>query len=166
MILVLLTGLFLVGVTVMLHAATMFWWTVHVRRTFPGPLGPPGSWATIRLLARTATALTLLLFSEAVLWALLFVALSDDTGIRTFQDALYFSLATFSTVGYGDVTIAGPWRLLAGIEAMNGVLLLGWSTATFYSIVNFIWNREAGPKNRPAEPAAPTSPGPPPGGEH
>jgi len=35
-------------------------------------------------------------------------------------------------LGYGDITLSEPWRLLAGIEAMSGTLLTGWSTALFF----------------------------------
>jgi hypothetical protein len=55
--------------------------------------------------------------------------------IRSFEDALYFSTATYSTIGYGDLTLSKSWRVLGAIEGANGVILLGWSTAFFISIV-------------------------------
>ena len=55
--------------------------------------------------------------------------------IRSFEDALYFSTATHSTVGYGDLTLSRSWRVLGAIEGANGVILPGWSTAFFISIV-------------------------------
>jgi len=55
--------------------------------------------------------------------------------IRSFEDALYFSTATYSTIGYGDVALSKSWRVLGAIEGANGVILLGWSTAFFISIV-------------------------------
>jgi hypothetical protein len=55
--------------------------------------------------------------------------------IRTFEDALYFSTATYSTIGYGDLVLSRSWRVLGAIEGANGVILLGWSTAFFISIV-------------------------------
>jgi voltage-gated potassium channel len=55
--------------------------------------------------------------------------------IRSFEDALYFSTATYATIGYGDLTLAKGWRVLGAIEGANGVILLGWSTAFFISIV-------------------------------
>jgi hypothetical protein len=46
------------------------------------------------------------------------------TPIGTFEEALYFLIVTFTTVGYGDITLgAEEWRLLSGTEALNGVLL-------------------------------------------
>jgi voltage-gated potassium channel len=52
------------------------------------------------------------------------------------EEALYFSTTTYTTVGYGDVTLPRAWRVLGSIEAANGVILLGWSTAFFVSVVN------------------------------
>ena len=54
---------------------------------------------------------------------------------RTFEQALYFSTTTFSSLGLGDVVLSPRWRLLSAIEGANGVILLGWSTAFFVSVV-------------------------------
>ena len=58
--------------------------------------------------------------------------------IRSFEDALYLSTATYATIGYGDLTLSKSWRVLGAIEGANGVILLGWSTAFFISIVGRI----------------------------
>jgi hypothetical protein len=58
--------------------------------------------------------------------------------IRSFEDALYFSTATYATIGYGDLTLSKSWRVLGAIEGANGIILLGWSTAFFISIVGRI----------------------------
>lgn len=56
--------------------------------------------------------------------------------IETFEEALYFSTSTFTTVGYGDIVLGPGWRVLAGIESANGFLLLGWSTAFLLQVVS------------------------------
>lgn len=43
--------------------------------------------------------------------------------IESFEEALYFSTSTFTTVGYGDIVLEPGWRVLAGIESANGFLL-------------------------------------------
>jgi hypothetical protein len=53
--------------------------------------------------------------------------------------ALYFSAETFSSLGYGDVLPTGPLRLLAGIEALNGLLLMGWSASYTYLAMERYW---------------------------
>lgn len=52
-----------------------------------------------------------------------------------FEDALYFSTSTYATIGYGDLVLSPAWRIVGAIEGVNGIILLGWSTAFFVSIV-------------------------------
>ena len=56
--------------------------------------------------------------------------------VRDFETALYFSTVTFTTLGYGDVVLEGNWRLFGAIEAGNGLILFGWSTAFLLSITS------------------------------
>lgn len=64
---------------------------------------------------------------QAGLWALLFMVLDE---FQTFEVAFYFSLVNFATLGYGDIVMSDQWRLLGPIQAINGVLMIGVSTAT------------------------------------
>jgi voltage-gated potassium channel len=57
-------------------------------------------------------------------------------GIPHFVTALYFSTASYTTVGYGDVLPLGSWCLVGALESLTGVLLLGWSAAFFFSVVS------------------------------
>jgi hypothetical protein len=69
--------------------------------------------------------------AEIWVWAAAYVltgALSD------FDTALYFSSATYSTLGYGDVVLSPEWRLFGSVEGLNGLLLIGWSTAYLVSM--------------------------------
>ncbi|MEI7931558.1 MAG: ion channel [Alphaproteobacteria bacterium] len=52
-----------------------------------------------------------------------------------FESALYFSTVTYATIGYGDLTLTRPWRILGAIEGADGILLMEWSTAFFVSVV-------------------------------
>jgi ion channel len=55
-----------------------------------------------------------------------------------FETALYFSMVSFTTVGYGDVLLPSRWRLLGVLEAFSGVLLCGISTAFMFAVVNAV----------------------------
>ena len=56
--------------------------------------------------------------------------------VRDFESALYFSTVTFTTLGYGDIVLDGKWRLFGAIEAGNGLILFGWSTAFLLSVMS------------------------------
>lgn len=123
-------GAALLSATVVLHAVGTSWWVGKLR--------------ALRDQARPASALTVLLRTALVLfglhllqvaaWAATFRLLPIDE-IRSMEESIYFSLVTFTTLGYGDITIASHWRLMAGIEALNGIVLLGWSTALSFAVV-------------------------------
>lgn len=59
-------------------------------------------------------------------WAVALDALGAFHGI---EEALYFSLVAFTTLGLGDIVPAPQWRILAGMEAANGLLNFGLLTA-------------------------------------
>lgn len=63
---------------------------------------------------------------ESAIWAISYLAID---ALQHFEEALYFSIVTFTTLGYGDITISDSWRLLASFEAANGIIMFGWSTA-------------------------------------
>ncbi len=81
-----------------------------------------------RTLVMTATVLGILfiLTVEVWVWALAYCAIGVTVN---FSDALYLSTAMFSTVGYAGISVPADWRLLSALEAINGFLLIGWSTA-------------------------------------
>ena len=70
---------------------------------------------------------------EIWLYAVVFLALG---ALPDFEQALYFSTSTFSSVGYGDLVLSPNWRVFGAIEAPNGLILIAWSTAFLISLMN------------------------------
>lgn len=68
---------------------------------------------------------------EVWLYAALFLLI---VAIPTLE-AVYFSTITYASIGFGDAEMARSWRLVGAIEGINGVLLLGWSTTFFVTVV-------------------------------
>ena len=56
-----------------------------------------------------------------------------------FETSLYFSMVSFTTIGYGDVLLPQRWRLLGVIEGFSGVLLCGISTAFIFAVINVMF---------------------------
>jgi len=52
------------------------------------------------------------------------------------ESACYFSGVTYTTVGYGDLLLPKPWRMLAPLEALTGILMCGLSTGLFFALVS------------------------------
>jgi len=69
---------------------------------------------------------------EAAMWAATYV---HQGALATFDEALYFSIVTFTTLGFGDITLNSDWRLLGSFEAANGIILFGWSTALVFAFI-------------------------------
>ena len=69
---------------------------------------------------------------EVFLWAFIYLLFN---AIDSMEKALYFSMVTFTTLGYGDVLLDEHWRLLGSFEAANGIIIFGWSTAIMIAIV-------------------------------
>ena len=57
-------------------------------------------------------------------------------------DYLYFSFAAFTTVGFGDIVPLGPLRLLAGMEALTGFVLITWTASYLYIEMSRTWGVE------------------------
>ncbi len=92
----------------------------------------------LHLLSAAAVFLMVLHFIEISIWAFVFMLIPDIQELATFEEAIYFSLITYTTVGYGDITLKSDWRIMSGFLAMNGIMLFGWSTAMIYAVVQRI----------------------------
>lgn len=74
------------------------------------------------------------------LWAIVYYWL-EIKELVNLEDAVYFSTVTFTTLGFGDIVLQDHWRVLSGIEAANGIVMLGWSTALIFEIMTMLYPR-------------------------
>jgi voltage-gated potassium channel Kch len=93
-------------------------------------------WARTTVLSTLVVAMLLAALIEASLWAATYLVVGALSGV---ERALYFSTVTYTTLGYGDVVIEEQWRLLAAIEAANGIIMFGWTTALIVAAVTHIY---------------------------
>lgn len=57
------------------------------------------------------------------------------------MDCVYFSFTTFTTLGFGDIEPHGPIRLLVGLEALTGLLLITWTASFLYYEMQRYWDK-------------------------
>jgi hypothetical protein len=89
------------------------------------------------LLVSTATLALIGIHSlEALIWAVVYFWGGEFESI---QRALYFSIVTSTTLGFGDITLSPNRQLLSSFEAMGGLILFSLSTAFFLAIMRYIF---------------------------
>jgi hypothetical protein len=69
---------------------------------------------------------------EIALWAAVFVICGE---FHDFGTAYYHSAVNYTTLGYGDLIMSPTWRLLGPLEAANGILMFGVSTAMIFTVI-------------------------------
>lgn len=89
------------------------------------------------LLTTVAAWMIVLHILEITAWALVYAL---DHALPDFALSVYFSAVTYTTTGYGDVVLAGEWRLVGAVEALTGILMCGWSTGFFFAVVNRMYH--------------------------
>jgi hypothetical protein len=92
----------------------------------------PYSFAGVVLTMTVVLGLFALHGLEIWLYALLYLELD---AIHDLREAVYFSTQAYGAIGFGDEALLPQWRIVAGIEGINGVILLGWSTAFFVTVM-------------------------------
>jgi len=93
----------------------------------------------LRILVGVVLAMLDIHSIEIIVWAFAYSLLLPMGELGSFEETVYFSFVTFTTLGYGDITLTEGWRLLSGIEAMNGIMLAGWTTAMVFTVVERVW---------------------------
>ena len=66
-------------------------------------------------------------------------AYMGDTSGHIF-DAVYFSVVVYTSLGFGDIQPVGQLRLIAGVEALVGLIMIGWSTAYTFMMMGKFWD--------------------------
>ena len=151
MLLKILIPCLLVAITVVVHAAgfsALLRGIIRSRALDRSGFQP----VTIMVFGLTCSLIVIHL-AEVSVWGLFY---SWQGCLPDAESAFYFSGVTYTTVGYGDLVLAKPWRMLAPLEALTGILMCGLSTGLFFAVVSrWISNwmkRKTAPKPHSATP--------------
>ncbi|MBP1598028.1 MAG: Ion channel [Acidobacteria bacterium] len=105
----------------------------------PQQSAAPRFWRWTWLFIRLAGWMILVHLTEITVWAFFYVW---KGAIADLPAALYFSVVTYTTTGYGDLVLPEAWRLVGGIEALTGILMCGWSTGFFFAVVSRLYGSQ------------------------
>jgi voltage-gated potassium channel len=123
----------IVSVCLVIHVAgilLMGKWLLHRREDLERN---PGNRRFALLIVTLFAGIIFLHLIQTSLWAVFYYT---QNLFSDFETSLYFSMVSFTTIGYGDVLLPRRWRLLGVIEGFSGVLLCGLSTAFIFAVVN------------------------------
>ena len=124
----LIIGSGMVLLTVFVHAAGLAGLVIYLQRHEKRLTVQGGGIALLQRLTFVTLAFFALHVIEIWVWAILYIWTGEFDDL---SPALYFSTVTFTTLGYGDITLGERWQLLSAIESANGIFLFGVSTAAF-----------------------------------
>ena len=131
MIMNIILGAFMLLVTCGMHVLGMTF-VMHLVRRQGGALRKRLRKMRAYLIGEVVLVMAMVSILEALLWAAAYVVLDE---IQNLEQAFYFSMVTFTTLGYGDIVLDERWRLLASFEAATGIIMFGWTTAILIAVV-------------------------------
>ena len=127
----------LIVLNLVLHVVGLALINTSMMRTL-GPLRASRDFFLVFVLIMGGAALsaTLLHALEATIWAVAFQAVG---AIHDGRDAMLYSLNAFTAYGHTTLTLAPHWQLMGALEALNGLLLFGLTTAFLYGHLQRVW---------------------------
>lgn len=128
-------GTLLVLLTTAIHAQGMLF-LLRMKRMGARDLHRYPNRKKIFLVGTVIILLLLIAVVEMALWAFAYLKIGAIEGMEA---ALYFSMVTFTTLGYGDITLGEQWRLIASFEAATGIIMFGWTTALVVATVQRVY---------------------------
>lgn len=139
---ILVVALILVVITTVIHSISTRYILLYIKRHLGRQKKywiPQSYWISVIVILLIIVCLV-----EATIWAVGYMNLG---AFNTFEESIYFSLASFTALGAGETTLNESFRLLSGIEAANGIILFGWSTAIVIALVQRIYFNKNNKKN-------------------
>jgi hypothetical protein len=99
----------------------------------PGDDNDPGFCKGVAVMTIVTLITAVAHLVEIALWAIVLLLCGAPA---TFEAAFYVSAQNYTALGYGDIVPPAGWRLLGPLEAINGLLLFGLSTAVMFAVLS------------------------------
>jgi hypothetical protein len=100
-----------------------------------------GFWKDVAIVAGVTLLALLAHLVEITIWAMVLEASGEFTRLAA---AFYHSAMNYTSLGYGDIVMSGAWKLLGPLEAANGLLMFGVSTAIIFTVVQRLFETRFG----------------------
>jgi hypothetical protein len=128
----LLVGIVANAATIVIHALAVRATVAFVRHEDQAGRVGVGFWTGVAVLAVGVFFALVAHLLEIGVWAVLFMLCGEFPAFATAYD---HSAVNYTTLGYGNVIMSPSWRLLGPLEAANGMLMFGVSTAIIFTVI-------------------------------
>ena len=125
-------GTLMIIASVVFHVTALVYLVRILKRIANSAIAPLTGIQSVLFLSTAVLFIVIVHTAEAWGWALVYYGLGEFAGV---DQALYFSVVTATTLGYGDFTLSDRWQLLSSFEAMGGLILFGVSVAFLFEVV-------------------------------
>jgi len=154
MILAMIAITILVALTILIHYEILRVTSAHL-----ADLPIPARARIIVVVGSAFTAHTLEVWLYAIAYWLLVLRLGlggfGGQPVAGFEDCLYFSVETYTSLGFGDLYPTSHTRLIAGVESLTGLVMIGWSASFTFLAMQRYWPLHEPRKGSARRPGAP-----------
>jgi hypothetical protein len=92
-----------------------------------------GFWESVAVMLALSLVTAAAHLTQIALWASVYLLCGE---IDTVEKSFYYSAENYTALGYGDIVLSDRWRILGPLEAINGLLLFGLSTALMFAVMS------------------------------
>jgi hypothetical protein len=142
----LIIGALMISVSVVFHVVTLIFLIDLVKKNLPRVTQRHKMPRIVLTMVFSVLVVIGVHTVEAWTWAALYLHLGEFGDLQT---ALYFSVVTATTLGYGDITLSPDWQILSTFEAMGGLTLFGVSTAFLLELLRYLYKEGDSQSNPP-----------------
>ncbi len=132
-------GSLLMVASVVMSGMTFWALELVLARATPWLVQPPHRLKLFMVVIATSLAVMAMVTVSVWLWAVVLHLMGIFQG---FEQAMYFTLVTFTTLGYGDVLMPDQWRIMGGLAAVNGLVVFGLTTALMVEALRHVRIRQ------------------------
>ena len=119
-------------ITIAVHAVALGATLQFMRREYQFRRAGVGFWTDVAIVAGVILLALIAHLVAIAIWAVLYDACGEFTGLAP---AFYHSAMNYTSLGYGDVLMSASWKFLGPLEAADGLLMFGVTTAMIFAVI-------------------------------
>ena len=138
-------GMPIIIVTIIFHAYMLALLNRDVTQRLTQSVEARLTFVSVFVIGGTALAATLLHGFEAFGWAIAYRSLGAT---KTFKSAMLYSMSAITSFGHANLYLEPRWQLMGTLEALDGWIVFGLTTAFLFAVIQRVWLQPRLPHGR------------------